>query len=107
MIPTGSTGLLKLEDWFNMRNRTLSFVTAVLMGSAAVSFTALCLQAQAPGKSSIKRMPDGHPDLQGTYDLSTMTPFERQPGDPPVLTKEQAEKLQKTEEARRKSDGGK
>ncbi len=52
-------------------------------------------------------MPDGHPDLQGTYDLATMTPMERMPGDPPVLTKEQAEKLQKAEMARRTADGGK
>ena len=50
-------------------------------------------------------MPDGHPDLQGTYDLATMTPMERLPGDPPVLTKEQAEKLQKAEMARRSADG--
>ena len=47
------------------------------------------------------RTPDGHPDLQGTYDLATMTPFERLPGDPPVLSKEQAETLQKAEAARR------
>jgi hypothetical protein len=52
-------------------------------------------------------MPDGHPDLQGTYDLATMTPMERFPGDPPVLTKEQAEKVQQAELARRNADGGK
>ena len=34
-------------------------------------------------------------------DLATMTPFERLPGDPPVLSKEQAEALQKAEAARR------
>jgi hypothetical protein len=52
-------------------------------------------------------MPDGHPDLQGTYDLATMTPLERLPGDPPVLSKEQAEKLQKAEAARRSVDATK
>jgi hypothetical protein len=53
------------------------------------------------------RAPDGHPDLQGTYDLATMTPLERWPGDPPFLTKERAEALQRAElERRAKSPGG-
>ena len=90
-----------------MRNRVLSFVPAALLGLAVISISAVPVMAQAPAKSTIKRMPDGHPDLQGTYDLATMTPFERMPGDPPVLTKEQAEKLQKAEQARRNADGGK
>lgn len=47
------------------------------------------------------RLPDGHPDLQGTYDLATMTPVERMPGDPPYLTKDQAAALQKAEADRR------
>ena len=42
--------------------------------------------------------------MQGTYDLATMTPFERLPGDPAVLTKEQADKLQTAEVARRAKD---
>jgi hypothetical protein len=66
----------------------------------ALSLTALPMSAQAT-KTAGARTPDGHPDLQGTYDLATMTPFERLPGDPPVLTKEQAEDLQKAEAARR------
>jgi hypothetical protein len=94
--------------------------TAVEMGVALVlmSLAALPLAAQATtnvaktgaktaAKSAIPRTPDGHPDLQGTYDLSTMTPFERLPGDPPVLTKEQAQKIQQDELARRTADGGK
>jgi len=40
-------------------------------------------------------MADGHPDLQGTYDLGTLTPLERAAGSPLVLTEEQA----KTREA--------
>ncbi len=52
-------------------------------------------------KSALPRMPDGHPDLQGTYDLGLMTPLERLPGDPPFLTKEQAQALQTAELNRR------
>jgi len=74
---------------------------------ALISLTALIASGQAPataGSSAIPRMPDGHPDLQGTYDLSMMTPLERLPGDPPFLTKEQAAILQKREAERRAQD---
>jgi hypothetical protein len=74
----------------NMRNRFMQI-------ALVLSLTALPMAAQ----KAAPRTPDGHPDLQGTYDLATMTPFERLPGDPPVLTKEQAETLQKAEAARR------
>ena len=41
------------------------------------------------------RMPDGHPDLQGTYDLATLTPLERPASaKSPVLTPEEAAKLE-------------
>src|SRR4030081_2794043 len=39
-------------------------------------------------------MADGHPDLQGTYDLGTLTPLERAAGTPLVLTNEQAKTLE-------------
>jgi len=53
--------------------------------------------AKAPptGKRAIPRLADGHPDLQGTYDLATLTPVERTAGSPLVLTDEQAAKLEK------------
>ena len=47
----------------------------------------------APKTSAIKRLPDGHPDLQGTYDLATLTPVDRV-GPNLVLTKEEAAKLE-------------
>jgi hypothetical protein len=76
---------------------------AALSALALISVAAVPAPAQTAktASSSIRRMPDGHPDLQGTYDLATMTPMERFPGDPPYLTKEQAEKLQKAEADRR------
>jgi hypothetical protein len=42
----------------------------------------------------IPRTADGHPDLQGTYDLGTLTPLERAKDSPLVLTDEQAAKLE-------------
>src|SRR5262249_43869622 len=65
-----------------------------------IFLTALPLLGQA-SKSTIPRLPDGHPDLQGTYDLATMTPLERFPGFPATLTKEKAEALEKAEAARK------
>jgi hypothetical protein len=106
-----------------MRKRFNSRTSAtVAMGAALawMSLTALPMIGQtaknpvksagnngSEGKSAIPRLPDGHPDLQGTYDLATMTPFERLPGDPPFLTKEQAQKLEDAEIARRSVDATK
>src|SRR5438046_7031127 len=49
------------------------------------------LAAQTP---KLARAPDGHPDLQGTYDIATMTPLERAAATPLVMTKEEAAKLE-------------
>ena len=89
-----------------MCNRLFSATSfAALTALALISLTAIPATAQT-ANSSVRRMPDGHPDLQGTYDLATMTPLERLPGLPASLTKEQAEKLQQAEAARRKADNG-
>jgi len=48
------------------------------------------------------RMADGHPDLQGTYDLATLTPIERAAGAQPTLTPEEAAKLEKLAAALKK-----
>ena len=72
-------------------------ITTVALAAASVS-------AQGAKPYSPKRLADGHPDLQGTYDLATITPLERLPGDPPTLTQEKAEALQKAEMARRAKD---
>jgi len=48
---------------------------------------------KAPAKTySTRRMADGHPDLQGTYDIATLTPVDRPIGAPAVYTKEEAQK---------------
>jgi hypothetical protein len=94
-----------------MRNR---FFSATVAAAMALALSAVPMLAQATkstttktAASTLPRMPDGHPDLNGTYDLATMTPLERLPGDPPVLSKEQADKIQKSELSRRTADGGK
>src|SRR5260221_6722496 len=81
--------------------------------AAIVAMTAAHLDGQAPAKTappaakrSVPRMPDGHPDLQGMYDLATLTPVERAAGTPLVLTDEQAAKLEKEVAARKSSQDG-
>ena len=87
-----------------MSNRFVSGMSVPGMAVALISLVALPVMGQvtdtAP-KSDLRRTSDGHPDLQGIYDLATMTPLERWPGDPPFLTKEQAEILQRAELERR------
>ena len=48
--------------------------TRFLTGFAVVA-TAAVISGQV--KYAPPRLPDGHPDLQGTYDLATLTPLER------------------------------
>jgi hypothetical protein len=53
--------------------------------------------AQTPSTSKAYKLPrlaDGHPDLQGMYDLATITPVERPGGAPAAYSKEEARKIE-------------
>jgi hypothetical protein len=92
-----------------MPNRLISGTSALAMALGSLCLTTLPVAGQVANtaaKSDLPRTPDGHPDLQGTYDLATMTPLERWPGDPPFLTKERAEALERAEAARRTRSAG-
>ncbi len=71
-----------------MRNRFVALTGLLAMTGV--------LAAQTPKAKTYNppRMSDGHPDLQGTYDLATMTPMERARGSNLVLSKEEALKLE-------------
>jgi hypothetical protein len=61
------------------------------------------LAAQAPTSGgTIPRTPDGHPDLQGTYNVATITPLDRPAefGNRMNLTREEAAALEHAEAAR-------
>jgi hypothetical protein len=68
-----------------------SMTALIAAGLVAISAVALHADGQS---GNVPRMPDGHPDLQGTYDLNTLTPVERPPNMPAVLTIEQAQRLE-------------
>src|SRR5579859_3868908 len=75
--------------------------SSILGAALAVLTTLQPAHGQSPKAYSPARLADGHPDLQGTYDLGTLTPLERPTGAKPVLTREDAEKLQGAVAARR------
>src|SRR3954470_9062508 len=50
--------------------------------------------AGKPAAAGVPRMADGKPDLQGTYDIGTLTPLQRRAGSPLVLSQEEATKLE-------------
>jgi hypothetical protein len=79
----------------------ISFVVVAGLAAFAVVAAAQTPAAKASGGSSIHRMADGHPDLQGTYDLATLTPVERPRGAKPFLTDEEAKKFEQTAAQRR------
>ena len=77
--------------------------------AALLLWTAGPAAAQTPeGRAktySPPRMADGHPDLQGTYDLATLTPLERPPGAHAGATrKEEAHKLESGAQAQQKGE---
>ena len=77
------------------RFRSLLVVTLALAPSLAAAQT----------RASLSRTPDGHPDLQGVYDVATLTPLERAAAQPLVLTDEEAGRLE-TAVANRKFRAG-
>ena len=74
----------------NMRHSSwLLGLCIAIAGSALLSPAAA--QAPAPDGEQwvVPRTPEGHPDLQGNWTNSTLTPFERQEGRGPVFTWEE------------------
>lgn len=89
-----------------VRGLTSAATVALLL---AVVVPHVPLEGQAPARpaaraaSGIPRTPDGKPDLQGTYDIATLTPIERPPafGNQLTMTDEQARRLEQAQAQRR------
>lgn len=83
-----------------MRERLWTLIAACATATAAVWMTPVHINGHAArpapkaAAATLTRTADGHPDLQGTYDLGTLTPMERRPGQPLVLTDEEAKTLE-------------
>jgi hypothetical protein len=90
-----------------MRAHVLTLGSALAIVLAVVSMAPVDLagQAAAPAKTAvaaggIPRMPDGKPDLQGTYDIGTLTPLQRKADTPLVMTADEVRKLEQQVAAR-------
>ncbi|HMF14501.1 MAG TPA: hypothetical protein VKE94_19430 [Gemmataceae bacterium] len=92
-----------------MRTRLFSGLAVALAVGLLASWSAP-LAGQAPARAAAAakapvnpRTPDGHPDLQGVYDLATLTPVERPPqfGNNLTLTPQLAKQLE-TQQAQRR-----
>ena len=71
-----------------------------VIASLAIATSALYAQVPKPAaaRPNIPRLADGHPDLQGTYDVATMTPVARPRGAKNlVLTEQEAAAMEKYE----------
>jgi hypothetical protein len=76
-----------------MPRRLFVLTIALAVVSAGVLAPAQIVGQSAPAYSP-PRLPDGRPDLQGTYDLATLTPLERPAGMKPTLTREEVAKIE-------------
>ncbi len=90
-----------------MRARTLTHFALAASVAAAAFVTDVDIAGQTTTSrkpvataGGVPRLHDGHPDLQGTYDLGTLTPLERRAGTPLVLTDEEAKHLEQQVAAR-------
>ena len=79
-----------------MSNRMVVVLLAVLCATAAsgVVSTAAAQARSSDAEWEVPRTPDGHPDLQGNWTNSTMTPFERREDQGPVYTLEEVAEIQ-------------
>src|SRR6266581_4702757 len=78
-----------------MRKLSLLLVAVLVVAIVCVSVAGQGATSAKKSAAAIKRMADGHPDLQGMYDLATLTPMERPAGAKAVLTAEEAAKFEK------------
>ena len=77
-----------------MWTRTIAMTGLIVVGISAATLLPGQISGQVRGTRTPAyqppRMPDGRPDLQGVYDLATLTPLERPAGANATLTEEEA-----------------
>jgi len=91
-----------------MRGRILTAAGTLALLLAVAGLLTTPAAGQAPGRGTapakagaLPRTPDGHPDLQGVYDIAWITPLERPANTPLVLSDDEAGKLEGTAAQRR------
>src|SRR4051794_30236513 len=90
-----------------MRHRLFRLAGSAVLAAAAAGWSAGALSAQAPLRGSVPQTSDGHPDLQGFYDVATITPLQRPPGvSKLVLTPQEAAAMEQYEAQRNAANAG-
>ena len=89
----------------SVRERHLRVKSALGLALTLLLLAPATALAQA-GSADVARMPDGRPDLSGTYDAATLTPLQRPPelGDRLTLTEEEAAEIAEQMRRRRELD---
>jgi hypothetical protein len=92
-----------------MRNRLLGLISATisLAANGIVAGPTLLAQSTASStKAAVQRTADGHPDLSGMFDVSTMTPLQRPAefGNRRALTREEAAEMEQYEKQRQEKN---
>ena len=79
-----------------------TYAPRFVFACAAAFAAAITVSAQSPAKSALPRTVDGHPDLQGVFNVATMTPVERpaEYGNRLTLTKEEVAAIESHERER-------
>ena len=92
-----------------MNNRVRAAISVLIAAVVIGAFGQAIVVGQtrtAEKSSAVPRTPDGHPDLQGTYDIATMTPLQRPAAFSGrlILSDDEAAALEKAEEIRTQQD---
>ncbi|MEW6322255.1 MAG: hypothetical protein AB1635_14345 [Acidobacteriota bacterium] len=74
---------------------SLSVAAMVLAVSSLVPAAGQAPLREGGSTWTVPRTPEGHPDLQGTWNNATITPIDRPAGAPAVLTAEQVARMEK------------
>ncbi len=79
--------------------RYSAVLVAVLCATAALGVvsTVAAQNRSSAGQWEVPRTPDGHPDFQGNFSNSTLTPFQRRDGQGPVYTWEEVQEIEQTD----------
>jgi hypothetical protein len=91
-----------------MRTRWFASLSLPALAMAVLFVVSVPFPAQVATEKGwkVKRLPDGHPDMQGVWNSATLTPMQRPKefAEKPVLTAEEAEKYTKEELERVNAD---
>ncbi len=94
-----SKDMAMVDQGHEVMSRRSVLIFAVLCATAALGVvsTVAAQNRSSAGQWEVPRTPDGHPDFQGNFSNSTLTPFQRRDGRGPVYTWEEVQEIEQTD----------